>query len=189
MVHAMNKGFASILALGIVALALHSALAQNTVTQTIDETIQATLEAENANFLRTELELNTDRIIQFELASQLQNGQFDPVQINDQLAQTLFEFFENIQTQNESVSFFWTHATRENYNRLLEQPRYPLSVFQIKETMQTIVITHGNLHTAETVFTGGASQNTVIAAEIKLPHQTDFFLIPIGYTVHATVIQ
>lgn len=103
----MQKGFASILALlaAIIGLSFTQGMFQE--QDSFQTAIQSMAEAEQNNFLRSVLEQNTDAVIEKTLQNQLENEEINPLIINALIAQNLFYFFQETESQNPEIRFFF----------------------------------------------------------------------------------
>ncbi len=184
----MRRGFASVFALLTAVLLLGIGNSQNRSQNAFSEALQGMTEGEQNNFVRSMLEENTDTVIEKTLEQELLLGETDPAIVNRAVAEKLFRFFQETETANQNIHFYWVETTPESYDRILLLETHSLGIEEIESMSKTIIIRKEGLAIGETVFAGGENQNRAMVAHIRSPNHADFFLVPIRHSTTVEVV-
>ncbi len=134
------------------------------------------IEAEQLNLIKTGIEINVDSLVRQTLRDNLLQNK-EPEQIKSSVNGKLLRFFK---------------AIAEGYAGTAEITFFPgkgaLSLLFLNENSKVNVVKYGrHVIAAEYTFTGGLLRDKEVAAEVRGQRTTQFFKMPAGYTIRATV--
>lgn len=138
------------------------------------------MELERGNFLRSMLEENVDRLIEWELRNSLQEGIIQPSVLRERIANRLMWFFSEMRAEY-GVEFF----VRRNAGLL--EVKEGLSESVLMELFAVNVINFGEGFFAECSFHGGLLKNKTVVGEISFEDSKTVFEIPVDYYIEAEV--
>lgn len=144
---------------------------QNNLTG-IQKSQTTLLALEKANFIRTNLEIEFDKIIQSALQEGIKQNN-DAEQTSIQMNQNILEAIQLIEAENKNISFFLQQSNNKikvDQTNLLENFSIVFIPFS-KQNMAAIFTYHG-----------GKNRNWKLIGEIQVNDVRQQFEIPIGYT-------
>lgn len=167
---------------------------ENERIQNINRTAGIAIEAEQNNKTRTILEENTDSIIKETIEREILLNNLNPKEINRKIAENLMALFDaagkNAETPRQ-ISFFSGNFSKSRYNEIIfSKNKKALELKDIAENSKvSIAPIAKNAFIAEFSFTGGIMKDKIFGAEISSKNSSQFFIMPIDYTLKAVVAK
>lgn len=163
--------FCFVVVLLFIPLHLVMLSANSSIEAGMQDAGNALLEMERLNYIRTEIEENTDLLILQTLEAQVMAGKSKPDAVKEAVDEKLLWFF------NEAEKNY----SRENVKFLVSGRE--IGIEGLGENTKVLVIKEGNLVYAEFSYTGGMLKDNKLYAVIKGKRSRQVFEIPIGYTI------
>lgn len=179
-----KKGFVSLLLLAaFIPAYFYSASLCEEVLWRSESANEKIIGAEKALIVRTELEENTDFIIERTLAEHAGIGS-TPEKAKEEIARRLISYYEDEALERgQSVSFWNSGFSGSDYSQLLfQREKSPLAEHDLKSESAVTITRAGNAVEAEFVFTGGLLRDRQAFAIIEAGNARMVFVIPRNYT-------
>lgn len=171
-----------LLSVVLIASIIELEIAFNQNRQKLETGLVQAMAIEQSQFERTLLEHAVDKTVrQASQTALLENK--SPAEIRSAIAKSLGQLISQTQNRNPSTRFFSGRIPAGQYGLISAFDRKPVSIANLENaiSVETIVLANRSL-VAKITFTGSQSASQAIAAEIKNPFNTDYFVIPIQYS-------
>lgn len=183
-----SKGFFSLLLLFAFVILL--ARVQEDINFQKQEILKAKavmLQAEKANYLKTELEQNTDFIIEKTIERELKNGKSNPAELQARIVASLELFFKQMENEREGLTFYHSSSFL-GFKKIGKGKKEKFSGFG--DWFKTIIVNvKENAFLVEFEFTGGILKDNLVFAMLESKNQKQAFAIPTGYKIVKLVVK
>lgn len=177
-----SSGFFSVvllLVLFVILFEQQSGL--NKTNSQLERAKREALEIEQLSFERTLLEHNTDFLVRHFLDTALER-RYTAEETRAYLSESLYNAFQNLETQNPSLQFFAVNVNPNHYNSIGNNSQDPLTHAEVWNRIRVLQIVLPAARVMTSVsFVGEHNFARVIAAQIQAGENTGFFIIPIGF--------
>ena len=182
--------FSFVLVVLFIAVEFAMLGAQNEIAKEIGKTEALLMQMERASYVRNEIELNSDFLIERVMENELRGRNYDPEAIKGKICSALFGYFMDVESAyatHPSIKFYSAFATSSEYQELPSKVKAQLQESDICANSKVIVVKDLGSYSAEFSYTGGIFKDRVVFAEIAYGNYLQVFVIPFDYAITAEI--
>lgn len=159
----------------------------NSYSGKVSNSVLYSMEVEKANYVRTEVEQNSDFLIEKTIERSNSSEGFS---VKKEVENALYGYFSSVQSFYDSprVEFFFANSNPKNRNLLAFTNGKKFSK-NFEDRFKTIVFSEKDFKVVEVKYSGGIFKDKQLYALISSSYQKTIFLFPVGYSVKKVVVE